>query len=363
MKKSLFLSLLLSVMLCITACNIQKTDSSESQGSDNSSQSMENYRYPVLVTGEVPAIKENISKKALEIDNSVRECDYTTEQISEIEERIKNKDYSVIIDAPNYRAIAICDLDSDGTAEALTINLCFLEWNAKLELFDVSGGKMKKELYYQVAEDYHKNESITGYEITPFDRFDRLEVSGDGHEVTAYRTMWDDVYIEACRVENGEFVFNKLEQKEYETNTEELSAVEEFLEQGLTYNDYMSLKCQAESKTPAVFNNGEPNVGSSVEWAVVCDIDSDGEYEIALIKNMLTAMPNRELDVYSLRDGVFYHKCGFHETSEISEKIAYFDSVGVSDGGTNVIFYNNENEEQKLGVSVNNVQFIFTEDE
>jgi hypothetical protein len=81
---------------------------------------------------------------------------------------------------------------------------------------------------------------------------------------------------------------------------------------------------------------------------------------------MFLSTPNKELDVFSLRDGDFYHKCGFHDTREISDRIASFDTVGISKNGTDVVFYNkadNADKNKKISVRVDGVQFIFTENE
>ena len=126
--------------------------------------------------------------------------------------------------------------------------------------------------------------------------------------------------------------------------------------------DYKSIKAQAQSNTPAVFENKEAMLSIAV-----CDIDSDGEYDAVLVKDEFTAIPNKGLDVFSLRDGDFYHKCGFHDTREgTSEKIASFDTVGISKNGTDVVFYNkadNADKNKKISVRVDGVQFIFTENE
>ena len=360
MKKPFFLILLLAFLTVFSACNVNVNVSS-SGSSDNSKASSETatvgYRDPVLVTDETPEINESISPKALTCYNDVREYDFSPELQSQIEQKIKDKEYSVFADIPNYRAIAICDLDSDGEAEAFVVDLCSVGNYSKLELLDFNGGKIS----YKNAEDFHNGNSDS-YEINPFDHFDGLKVSDDGHEIIASCTFYDGIRIQSCRVNNGKFVFKKLESKEYEHNMTELFSVIMFLKENLSYNDYKSIKAQAQSNTPAVFENKEAMLSIAV-----CDIDSDGEYDAVLVKDEFTAIPNKGLDVFSLRDGDFYHKCGFHDTREgTSEKIASFDTVGISKNGTDVVFYNkadNADKNKKISVRVDGVQFIFTENE
>ena len=363
MKKPFFLILLLAFLTAFSACNVNvNVNVSSSGSSDNSKDSSETatvgYREPVLVSGETPDINESVSPKALTCYNDAREYDFSPELLTQIEQKIKDKDYSVIADIPNYRAIAICDLDSDGAAEAFVINLCFMGYNSKLELIDVNGGNINKKISYQIAEDFH-NGKTDSYEINPFDQFDGLKVSDDGREVIASCTFYDGIRIQSCRVDNGKFVFNKLESKEYEHNMTELFSVIMFLQKYLSYNDYKSIKAQAQSNTPAVFENKEEMIS-----VAVCDIDSDGEYDAVLVKDAFTSTPNKELEVYSLRDGDFYPKCGFHDTREISEKIAFYDTTGISKNGTDIVFYNkadNADKNKKISVRVDGVQFIFTE--
>lgn len=360
MKKIILITAIFVLAFSLTACNLN-IDASGSNGSRTGSRIERK-------DGKSPDVMENVEFRKLDssysIDNWYADVygEFSEGQISEIEEKISKKEYSVISDPENLRAIAICDLDSDGTAEALVISLCYPEtYGSMLDYYSVSGGKMKKKLYLQNGGFDEDGYEVQGY--YSFIDFDGLEISGDGHTITACETLGDDIKRQSCKIENGKFVFTDLPAEEYEHNMKDLFAVFGIAKKQLSPHAYSEIKKPVESRNYVIFECNEAVFPT--KNVVVCDIDNDGEFEAVVTGTIGSGMINETFDVFGIKDGkLLPDEIGF-DNSDNSENIPYEigmsnqleENINISKDGTEILYIDNS---RTLGVYVEKGKYIFT---
>ena len=346
MKKLFSLIILSAVLLCVTACNVQVnvTDSKD--------------------RGKSSSVMENVEHSTLEPVSSVCDSydDFSKEQISDIENKVNKKEYSIISDTSNLRAIVICDLDADGTADALVITLCYKGDGSasKLDLHEVSNGIMKRKLSLQNGGFDDVGDEVECHQA--FWEFDGLQVSPDGHEVTAFDTLEDVVNSESCRVENGKFVFKELSSKEYERNMTELYAMQYAARLSITPNDYAKIKENIENKKYVIYAAvAEGESYPPTENVFVCDIDSDGDFEAVVTGTVGSGMIYETFETLSLQNGNLLAENVYQNSGDTALELGMGGynktDIGISENGTEIIFTDNTDT---ICVWIENNEYVFS---